>query len=107
MEAQTIIKGDDTFFNDTDYLGAIELITNYNMIGWRAEMKLQDATISFNDLASKRIQPRFTKGQTAEMRNGKFKATLKIYDPNNNLRTVFTDLPYYITSSVAGEYVNE
>lgn len=70
MLQQTIIKGDDTFFNNTDLLGSISLETNLDLTGWKAEFSYQCVTLTSDDISSKVFQPRFTKEQTSTFHAG-------------------------------------
>ena len=104
MKPQLIIKGDDTFFNNMDLLGSITLETDLDLTGWTAEFNLQGVTFILDDMSSKVFQPRFTKEQTSTFQCGIHYATLKLYDTQKFLRTVFTNLPYKITKEVEGLY---
>lgn len=97
---QTIIKGDDTFFNGVDLLGAINLNTDLDLTGWKAIFIFQSVVLEFEDLTFKTIQPRFTANQTSTFNIGTFYATLILFDAENNRRTQFTDLPFKIVAKV-------
>lgn len=97
---QTIVKGDDTFFNGVDLLGAINLNSSVDITGWKAEFILQGIVLKFDDISNGTIQPRFTANQTASMSVGTFYATLVLFDAQNNRRTQFTDLPFKIVAKV-------
>lgn len=104
MIPQLIIKGDDTFFNNMDLLGSITLETDLDLSGWTAEFNFQGVTLISDDISSKVFQPRFTKEQTSTFSCGIHYATLKLYDADKKLKTIFTNLPYKITKEVEGLY---
>ena len=97
---QTIVKGDDTFFNGLDLLGAINLNTDLDLTGWKAEFIFQSVTLDFEDLAFKTIQPRFTAQQTNSFLIGEYCATLILYDAQGFRKTQFSDLPYKVITKV-------
>ena len=97
---QTIIKGDDTYFNGIDLLGAIKLNTDLDLTGWKATLTYQNETLNFNDLSQKSIQPRFNAKQTSNFKKGAYYATLVLYDDKGYKKTQFTDLPYVVTTEV-------
>ena len=74
--SQVIVKGDDTFFNGVDLLGAIHLNCSMDLTGWKAKFIFQSAVLEFEDLANKVIQPRFTAKQTSAFADGEYFATL-------------------------------
>ena len=98
--AQTIIKGDDTFFNGVDLLGAIHLNCSMDLTGWKARFIFQSAVLEFEDLANKVIQPRFTAQQTSAFAGGEYFATLILYDAQGFRKTQFTNLPYQVITKV-------
>jgi hypothetical protein len=97
---QTIIKGDDTYFNGVDLLGAINLSSSVDITGWKAEFILQGIVLRFEDISNGIIQPRFTANQTSTFNIGTSYATLILFDAENNRRTQFTDLPFKIVAKV-------
>ena len=97
---QTIIKGDDTFFNGVDLLGAINLTTDLDLTGWKAKFIFQSAVLEFEDLTFKTIQPRFTAQQTSAFLIGDYYATLILYDAEGRRKTQFNDLPYNVVKEV-------
>lgn len=97
---QTIVKGDDTFFNGVDLLGAIKLNTELDLTGWKATFTYQSAILEFNDLTEKVIQPRFTANQTASFLIGTYYATLTLFDTEGHKQTQFTNLPYTVVAKV-------
>lgn len=98
---QTIIKGDDTFFNGVDLLGAIKLNCDLDLTGWKAKFIFLSAVLEFEDLSNKVIQPRFTASQTSAFAAGQYNATLILYDSQGFRRTQFTDLPYEVVIEVS------
>lgn len=98
--SQTIVKGDDTYFNGINLLGAIRLNCSFDLTGWKAEFILQGIVLRFEDISNGIIQPRFTANQTASMPVGTCYATLILFDSENNRRTQFTDLPFSIVAKV-------
>lgn len=97
---QTIVKGDDTFFNGVDLLGAIHLNCSLDLTGWKAKFIFQSAVLEFEDLENKVIQPRFTAQQTSAFLIGNYYATLILYDAQGFRKTQFTDLPYEVITKV-------
>lgn len=97
---QTIVKGDDTFFNGVDLLGAINLTTDLDLTGWKAIFIFQSVVLEFEDLTFKTIQPRFTAQQTSAFLIGDYYATLILYDAQGYKKTQFTDLPYKVITKV-------
>lgn len=98
---QTIIQGDDTFFNGVDLLGAIRLNCSMDLTGWKAKFIFQSVVLEFEDLTNKVIQPRFTATQTGSFLQGKYFATLILYDAQGFRKTQFTDLPYEVITKVS------
>jgi hypothetical protein len=100
MSNQIIVKGDDTFLNGVDLLGAIKLNTDLDLTGWKAKFTYQSAVLEFDNLTEKVIQPRFTANQTASFNIGTFYATLILYDAQGHKQTQFTNLPYKVIAKV-------
>ena len=97
---QTIVKGDDTFFNGIDLLGAIKLNCDLDLTGWKAKFIFLSAVLEFDDLTAKVIQPRFTAQQTSAFAVGEYNATLILYDAEGRRKTQFTNLPYKVVKEV-------
>ena len=97
---QFIVKGDDTFFNGVDLLGAISLTTSLDLTGWKAKFIFQSAVLEFEDLTFKTIQPRFTAQQTSAFLIGDYYATLILFDTQGFRKTQFTNLPYKVITKV-------
>ena len=97
---QTIVRGDDTFFNGVDTLGAIKLCCELDLTGWKAKFIFLSAVLEFNDLSEKVIQPRFTAQQTSAFPCGEYSATLILYDAEGCRKTQFTNLPYKVVREV-------
>lgn len=97
---QTIFKGDDTFFNGVDLLGAIKLNCELDLTGWKAKYIYQSAVLEFEDISNKTIQPRFTAQQTSAFAQGQYYATLILYDAQGFRKTQFNDLPIEVTVKV-------
>lgn len=105
-DIQSIIKGDDTFFNGVDLLGAINLTTDLDLTGWKASFIYQSVILDFEDISNKTIQPRFTAKQTSAFLLGEYFATLILFDAEGFRQTQFTDLSYKIIVKASKEGIN-
>ena len=100
MAAITIIKGDDTNWNDQQ-----TFVININTIldlsdGFSAEFTLGDIKKEFDFIQDNKIYPILSNKETSTLPLGYINGVLKIYDSQRRIRTIKSNIPFNVRGGV-------
>ena len=99
MNFITVIKGDDTNFVDDQFI-VIYINANIDFTGFKAQFKIGDITIDYDDISSKRINVVLSTEVTSALEVGKQYAELKLIDDEDRIRTVTSVIPIKVIDRV-------
>lgn len=100
-----LFKGDDTDFNDSLFL-TIKLSTDLDLTGFIGEFRLHSYVVTA-DVSNKEMAVHIPAKESAKFPVGNTKATLRITDTQNRVKTVSNSIPFYVTQEVGCEQVGE
>ncbi|MCM1260696.1 MAG: hypothetical protein NC222_07065, partial [Staphylococcus sp.] len=96
----TLIKGDDTNWNDEQSF-VINLDTELDLTeGFSAEFTLGDITKKFPVIEENKIEPVLTHKETSKLDIGYLNGTLKIFDYQMRIKTIKSNIPFVIKEGV-------
>lgn len=86
----TLIKGDDTNFNEQVFL-IVSFKTNLDLTGYLAKLTIENPTNIFKkyEVQHNAFQVDFNKSITNTLEVGTHKANIKLYDTQNRIKTVY------------------
>ena len=99
MERIRLFKGDDTDFNDGEFL-TFRLDTNMSLSGFRATFKLGSYRQNFYDISSKVLKVSIPHHVTKQFPTGELNGTLRLEDSLGRYQTVTNTIPFEITKEV-------
>ena len=100
MAAITIIKGDDTNWNDQQTF-VININTTLDLSdGFSAEFTLGDIKKEFDFIQDNKIYPILSNKETSTLPLGYINGVLKIYDNQRRIRTIKSNIPFNVRGGV-------
>ena len=99
MERIKLFKGDDTDFNDADFL-TIYLETDTSLVGFKATFRLGSFVQEFADITSKALKVVIPHEVTKQFPVGNLNGMLRLEDSSRRLQTVTNTIPFAITKEV-------
>ena len=99
---QEIIKGDDTNWNDQQTF-VINIITELDLSqGFSAEFYLGDRIIvkEFDEIIDNKVYPILSHEETILLPTGYIDGTLKIFDSEKRIRTIKSNIPFFVRGGV-------
>lgn len=100
MAAITIIKGDDTNWNDQQTF-VININTTLDLSdGFSAEFTLGDIKKEFDFIQDNKIYPILSNKETSTLPLGYINGVLKIYDSQRRIRTIKSNIPFNVRGGV-------
>ena len=99
MERIKLFKGDDTDFNDGEFL-IIRLETDTTLDGFKASFRLGSFVQEFADLTSKTLRVVIPHEITKQFPIGNLNGTLRLEDSLGRYQTITNTIPFAITKEV-------
>ncbi|GEM_PF-581163 len=99
MERIKLFKGDDTDFNESEFL-IIRLETNAALNGFKATFRLGSFVQEFADIASKTLKINIPHAITKQFPVGYLNGTLRFEDTSGRYQTISNTIPFEITKEV-------
>ena len=99
MERIKLFKGDDTDFNDGEFL-IIRLETDTTLDGFKASFRLGSFVQEFADLTSKALRVVIPHETTKQFPIGNLNGTLRLEDSLGRYQTITNTIPFAITKEV-------
>jgi len=99
MERIKLFKGDDTDFNDGEFL-IIRLETDTTLDGFKASFRLGSFVQEFADLTSKTLRVVIPHETTKQFPIGNLNGTLRLEDSLGRYQTITNTIPFAITKEV-------
>lgn len=100
MAAISIIKGDDTNWNDQQTF-VINIKTSLDLSeGFSAEFTLGDIVKEFDTIVDNKIYPILSNKETSTLPLGYLNGVLKIFDSQKRIRTVKSNIPFVVRGGV-------
>lgn len=100
MAAISIIKGDDTNWNDQQTF-VINIKTTLDLSeGFSAEFTLGDIVKEFDTIIDNKIYPILSNKETSTLPLGYLNGVLKIFDSQKRIRTIKSNIPFVVRGGV-------
>ena len=99
MERIKLFKGDDTDFNDGEFL-IIRLETDTTLNGFKASFRLGSFVQEFADITSKTLRVVIPHATTKQFPIGNLNGTLRLEDSLGRYQTITNTIPFAITKEV-------
>ena len=99
MERIKLFKGDDTDFNESEFL-IIRLETNATLEGFKASFRLGSFVQDFADITSKTLKVVIPHATTKQFPVGNLNGTLRLEDSLGRYQTITNTIPFAITKEV-------
>lgn len=106
MERIKLFKGDDTDFNENNFL-TIYLDTTTSLAGFKASFRLGSFVQEFADITSKTLKVVIPHTVTKQFPVGNLNGTLRLEDSSGRYQTVTNTIPFAITKEVFTQEAQE
>lgn len=104
-KAITLVRGDDTNFNDQVFLTLRLNTTILDLSNSYAKLTLGDVVKTYNDISSGVVEVNYTSAETSTFPEGKLNGVLRIYDRLKRRGTIESYIPFCVISNVSGNAI--
>lgn len=101
----TLVRGDDTNFNDQVFLTLRLNTTILDLENSYAKLTLGDIVKTYDDLSSGVVEVNYSSSETITLPEGKMNGVLRIYDRLKRRGTIESYIPFCVISNVSGNAI--